>query len=89
MRFVIGMRGLETSVDTVMTEDQFWANDDLPPNMQWEHVEVESEEDKNKYVAARERYLEAAWTPNQSAEDRKDNAVIMREAEAEMERLRK
>jgi hypothetical protein len=90
VNFVIGFRGLETSIAEFFMENEWYntPSEELPPNTQWEHVSVASEADMNAYIAAQNRYLEAAWTPNQTAE-REENSRIMAEAQAEMGRLRK
>ena len=87
--FYVGMTGLNTSIDEFMTEDE-WNNtapDDFPPNVNWEQVTVVSEQDVDKWVVAKNHHLCAAWTPNQSQDEREDNAVKMRLAAAEMDRL--
>lgn len=88
VKFVLGFAsGLNTSIDEVLTETEFWKQE-LPANTSWNHVEVASLADKYTYISAQNRYLAAAWTPNQNAEEREENGVIMAEAEAEMKRLR-
>lgn len=89
VKFVIGTRGLETSVDEVYTEEEWYNTDDLPSNTNWEHVEVEDDQAMSAYIAAQNRFLHAAWTPNQDYEAREENAQIMEKAQQEMKRLRK
>jgi hypothetical protein len=73
----------------VMSEQEFTntSPEDFPANYNWQHVTVASEEDKAAWIAARQVWLDAVWTPNQTSEERAENAQIMRECEAEMERL--
>ena len=91
INFVIGIRGMETSIAEFFTEEEWndLSNEDMPANTQWDHVSVASEADMDAYIAAQNRYLEADWTPNQSPEEREENGRIMAEAQAEMGRLRK
>lgn len=88
-RFVVGTNGLNTSVDEFMTEEKYWSSElgVLPPNTQWQHVTVASEEDADAWLEAKNAWLAAAWEPNQSDDDRTENAVIMREAEQRMAAL--
>lgn len=41
----------------------------------------------NAFIDAKNRWLEACWSPNQSPDEREDNGRIIAEAEAEMKRL--
>jgi len=84
--FVIGIQGLETSIETFFWEYE-WQIADLPANMSWEHVKVRYPGDVQKWIEARNRYLSAAWTPNQDDEERAENAQIMRDAEKMMSAL--
>jgi hypothetical protein len=83
-RFVVGTRGLETSIAEYMAEEEFWECSDLPPNISWEHIAVRTPEDAQAWIAAKNAYLCAAWTPNQDEEERAANKIIMHEALAEM-----
>lgn len=85
--FVIGLSGLNTSIEEVYTQEEWAMDNDLPPNMQWEHITVATEEDATKWRRAKNRWLSAAWTANQTRDERIENAQIMREAEAEMASL--
>lgn len=85
-KFVIGTTGLNTSIDEIMTEETFWKSD-LPANTQWTHVTVASEEDANKWIDAKNAWLTAAWTPNQSYEEMSKNKKIMSQAEETMTAL--
>lgn len=85
-KFVIGTTGLNTSIDEVMTEQAFW-NSELPPNRQWQHVTVARESDADSWLKAKNQWLTAAWTPNQSYEEMSENKKIMRQAEAAMASL--
>lgn len=77
IKFVIGTHGLNTSIDEFYTWEEWTAasNEDLPANTSWDIVEVASEDDMNAFLAAKNRYLEAAWTPNQTPEDREEYGV--------------
>lgn len=87
--FMVAERGLETSVDEVLSKSDFDARrpEDFEPNRNWSEVTVANEEDKKKWVDLRNEYLEAAWTPNQDDETRERNARRMREIEGEMREL--
>ncbi len=86
-RFVVGTRSMETAIAEQFTLQEWDACDDLPPNMSWEHITTRTEEDAHAWIAAKNRYLCAAWTPNQDEEERAENKIIMNEALAEMVRL--
>jgi hypothetical protein len=88
VKFVIGMRGLNVEIDEFYTFEEFFSTN-VPPNTSWDVVEVENEDDVEAFIAAKNRYLRAAWTTNQTEKDRKENGRIMVKAEAEMARLRK
>lgn len=78
-QFVIGTRGLNTSIDDFYWEEDWQNADDLPPNTTWEHVTVRRPSDVDKWLDAKNRWLSAAWTPNQSPDERDENAVVMQE----------
>jgi len=73
--FYVGIEGLNTSVQYVYTLEE-WHDTDLPANVQWECVTVANEADKAAYIEAYNRYLCAAWTPNQTRDDREENAMV-------------
>ena len=88
LRFTVGLAGLNTSIDTIYdTTQAFFEDGDVPPNLSWEHVTVVDEAAREEWIAAKNSWLRAAWTPNQTSEDRAENAIAMREAEATMKRL--
>jgi hypothetical protein len=87
--FYVGMTGLNIRIDEFMTEDE-WKNmpaEDFPANVTWESATVADEQAMNRWIAAKNKWLCAAWTPNQSYEDQQDNIIVMREAAAEMDSL--
>ncbi len=87
--FYVGMTGLDIRIDEFMTQDE-WDNtpaDDFPSNVNWESATVTDKQAMNQWIAAKNRWLCAAWTPNQSYDDQQDNIAVMREAAAEMDRL--
>ena len=87
LTFVVGEMGLDTRLSTIYDTVAEFYQDDPPPNHSWTHVTVRNEADREAWIAAKNRWLAAAWTSNQSREDRAENARIEREAEAEMARL--
>ena len=87
LTFVVGEMGLDTRLSTIYDTEAEFFQDDPPANHSWTHVTVASEADREAWIAAKNRWLAAAWTPNQTREEREENARIEREAEAEMSRL--
>ena len=87
--FHVAEHGLETSVDAVLSNDEFYDRDpeDFEPNRNWYDVTVASEEDEKKWIELRNEYLSCAWTPNQGTDERRENADRMREIENEMREL--
>lgn len=87
--FHVAEHGLETSVDEVLSDEDFQGRDpeDFEPNRNWYAVTVASDADKNRWVELRNEYLTCSWTPNQSTEEREKNADRMREIEKEMRDL--
>ncbi len=83
--FVIGTSGLNTRIDEFYASEGEWHLADLPSNVNWESVTVPTQANVSEWLDAKNLWLEASWTPNQSHEDRIENARIMREAEARME----
>lgn len=78
--FHVGTRGLESDLDySLIYSDEEFYNEDLPPNVSWEHVTVADVEAKEKWLNAKEIWLSAAWTPNQSPDERKENSLIMKQ----------
>jgi len=59
--FVIGTDWRSQHISEVYTEDEFWDNDNLPPNRHWSHVKVrtqeDSEEETRKYILAQKGLL--------------------------------
>lgn len=87
--FYVGMTGLNIRIDEFLTQDE-WDNmpaEDFPANVTWESATVANEQAMNEWIAAKNTWLCAAWTPNQSYEDQQDNKVVMREASETMQRL--
>lgn len=88
LTFVIGTSGLETRIDTIYnTKKEFFADDEPPANLTWEHVTVADEAAREQWISAKNDWLAAAWTPNQESDEREENARIMAEAEEIMEDL--
>jgi len=87
--FMVAERGLETSLEEVLSKADFEARnpEDFEPNRSWSTITVANEADKNRWVNLRNEWLEAAWTPNQDEETRERNARRMRELEKEMREL--
>lgn len=87
--FHVAEHGLETSLDEVMSDDE-WNdadNEDFAPNRNWYSVTVKSEADKKRWVDLKNEWLSCAWTPNQDMDERSENADRMREIEKEMRSL--
>ena len=78
--FHVGTRGLEERLDQslVYTDKEFYS-EELPPNVSWETVTVASKRDMGKWLSAKNKWLSAAWTPNQSPDEREENSLIMQE----------
>ncbi len=87
--FHVAEYGLETSLDEVLSDDEFNSRDpeEFEPNRNWYSVTVANEADQKRWTELRNQYLDAAWTPNQDEETREENAEIMRKAEQEMREL--
>lgn len=67
------------------TMDKYW--DDDFTNESVERVTVKDAEAAIKWRGAYRAYMSAAWTPNQTSEDRAENAKIIAEAQATMQQL--
>ncbi len=87
--FHVAEHGLETSVDEVLSSEDFSGRDpqDFEPNRHWYVVTVANKGDKKRWIQLRNEWLGCAWTPNQSSEERSENADRMREIEKEMRDL--
>lgn len=77
----VGIQGLEERLDSslIYIDQEFYSEDNLPANVNWQEVTVASEQDMDKWIEAKNRWLSAAWTPNQSPDEREENSLIMRE----------
>ncbi len=67
-------------------EGDVYRNDDFT-NEHVERVTVKDEEAAMKWRGAYRAYMAAARTPNQTSEDRAENAKIIAEAQATMQQL--
>jgi len=78
--FHVGTRGLESQLDQslIYTDKEFYS-EELPANVSWKHVTVRNHADMDKWLDAKNRWLSAAWTPNQSPDEREENSQIMEE----------
>ena len=87
--FHVAEHGLETSVDEVLSDEDFQGRDpeDFEPNRHWYDVTVANEVDKKKWIDLRNEWLSCSWTPNQDMNERSENADRMREIEKEMRDL--
>lgn len=87
--FHVAEYGLETSVDKVMSRDEWNDADDndFEPNRYWYSITVKNEADKKKWVQLRNKWLSCAWTPNQDYEEKSENEYRMHEIEKEMRSL--
>ncbi len=85
--FVIGTSGLNTRIDELYASEGEWHLADLPSNVNWEHVTVPAHANVAEWIDAKNLWLEAAWTPNQTHEERIENARIMHESEERMASL--
>jgi hypothetical protein len=70
----------------IYDDAEFW-DTELPPNYEWITVTVKNVSQKETWIAAKNAWLSAFWTPNQSDEERVTNASIMIEAERVMNAL--
>jgi hypothetical protein len=63
----------------IMTEQEFIDTDpnDFTPNLEWTRVTVANETEKEQWIAAKNAWIAAAWTPNQNNEEREENAIIL------------
>ncbi|MCK5460164.1 hypothetical protein KAI52_03550 [Candidatus Parcubacteria bacterium] len=87
--FYVAEHGLETSVDEVISNDEYIDRDtdDFEPNRNWYSITVENEADKKEWVRMKNEWLSCAWTPNQNNEERTENAERMRELAKQMREL--
>lgn len=87
--FYYATHGLDAGIYDFMTEQEWntTPDDQFPANVNWHRVEVANQEDVETYINAQNRYLRAAWTPNQDFDEREENSRIMKEAGQIMSRL--
>jgi hypothetical protein len=90
--FHVATRGLEESIHEVISDEESKkreSEDGFEPNLTWQTVKVSSEAEKKRWVTLKNEWLNLAWTPNQSPDERVENGKRMKEIEQELKEIEK